>query len=783
MKIYYFLALFLLTIFTSNLNFTSAQDACLVGQVYCDVDNSGNFNLGDIPLDSVPMILNSPSLSHVDTTLSNFNGNYNFIQYPGIWGQSSTIAIDSTWLSTNGFYVNNNPVSFINAICSSPQQTNIINFPILGCGTVQPPSNMCLLGQVYCDIDSSGTFTLGDIPLDSVPLILNSSQGQLSALSNPTGNYNFTYQGTAGQNSTVAIDSGWLSANGYSTNINPVSFNDSACINTPIGIPGANIINFPILGCGTVQPPSNMCLLGLVYCDVDSNGTFTPGDIPLDSVPLTLNSTQGQLSALSNPTGNYNFTYPGTPGQSSTIAIDSVWLASNGYSTNSSSVTFNDSACINTPIGAPGINIIDFPILGCSTFPPQIDMCISGVIYCDLDLNGVFSMGDIPIDSVPVSVITPQGSILNTFTDANGLYSFIYQGTAGLPSIVNIDPIWLATNGYSGNPVSNAINTPCLLGGVVIDFPLNGCNQGQNNMCLSGQVFCDLDSNGIFNSGDTPLDSVPVSLNLGFSGTMSAITDQNGFYSFTYQANMPSVGIVSIDPNWLLNNGYSSLGSNPQTVVDVPCSSASGGSIANFPINCNTNNPNPNNMCLIGWVFCDVDSNGVLNPAIDLSLAQVPVTISFITAPSINLTTDITGQFNAVYQGVPGGAFTASIDNAWLTTNGYTSNSVSAGNSSCMNPPLNIDLPVYGCVSAGINEQEIKVIKIYPNPFKNILNISASEEISSIQMIDLSGRLLVDKKITSEFTSQINISNIISGNYILIIKTTSGIYEEMILKR
>ena len=75
------------------------------------------------------------------------------------------------------------------------------------------------------------------------------------------------------------------------------------------------------------------------------------------------------------------------------------------------------------------------------------------------------------------------------------------------------------------------------------------------------------------------------------------------------------------------------------------------------------------------------------------------------------------------------------------------------------------------------------MIKIYPNPFKNILNISASEEISSIQMIDLSGRLLVDKKITSEFTSQINISNIISGNYILIIKTTSGIYEEMILKR
>ena len=37
-------------------------------------------------------------------------------------------------------------------------------------------------GQVYCDADSSETFTLGDIPLDSVPIILNSTQGQFNAL-------------------------------------------------------------------------------------------------------------------------------------------------------------------------------------------------------------------------------------------------------------------------------------------------------------------------------------------------------------------------------------------------------------------------------------------------------------------------------------------------------------------------------------------------------------------------------------------------------------------------
>ena len=345
MKIHYFLALFLLTIFTSNYNFTSAQTNLLCTFVNLDCNNDG---IVDSVLNGgVPLVISNPTSSFNYTTT---NIPCDSSGLSGIPVGNYTVSIDSNWLNANGYTVNNITPNSISTFLPAPTTITIL----LNCA--QPPSKMCLLGQVYCDVDSSGTFTLGDIPLDSVPLILNSSQGQLSALSNLTGNYNFTYPGTAGQNSTVSIDSAWLAANGFSTNINPVSFNDSACLNTPIGL--------------------------------------------------------------------------------------------------------------------PGLNIIDFPILGCSTSPPQIDMCISGVIYCDIDSNGVFSMGDIPIDSVPVTVITPQGTILNTFTDVNGLYSFTYQGTVGLPSIVNIDPIWLATNGYSGNPVSNAINTPCLLGGVVIDLSL-----------------------------------------------------------------------------------------------------------------------------------------------------------------------------------------------------------------------------------------------------------------------------------------------------------------------
>ena len=118
-----------------------------------------------------------------------------------------------------------------------------------------------------------------------------------------------------------------------------------------------------------------------------------------------------------------------------------------------------------------------------------------------------------------------------------------------------------------------------------------------------------------------------------------------------------------------------------------------------------------------------------------------------------------------------------------MTSNGYTSSPVSAGNSSCLNPPLNIDLAVYGCVPVGIEEQQSNFIKIYPNPFTNQLNINSSEEISNIQLLDLTGRILINKKVTSEFNSKINISNINSGQYILIIETTSGVYEKKVFKK
>ena len=712
---------------------------------FVNVDCNNDGIIDSIISGGVPLIFNNPSSSFNYTTI-NVACDTNALS--GIGPGNYSVAIDSNWLIANGFTVNNITPNAIATFLPTPNTITIL----LNC--IQQQSNMCLSGQVYCDADSSGTFTLGDIPLDSVPIILNSTQGQFNALTTITGNYSFAYLGNVGQGSSVSIDSTWLASNSFSTNNNPIIFNDAACIS----ISGPNIIDFPILGCNPIQPPSNMCLSGQVYCDTDSSGTFNLGDIPLDSVPILITTPQGQQTAYTNLLGNYNFTYTGTVGTPTVVVIDPTWLAQN-LITGFAPVTIQNTTCNSTGNGA----IADFPLTGCTISPPQLDMCVTGIIYCDVDTNGQFGFGDIPLDSVPINIVTSTGSILNTYTNSSGIYSLTYQSTAGLPTIVSIDPVWLIQNGFLGNGVANVLNTPCILGGAIADFPLSGCNQNNNAMCVSGQVFCDVDSNGVFNIGDTPLDSVPISLIAGFAGNFNTITDSNGMYTITYQGVAQNPALISVDNAWLLSNGYTTFGFNPTTVNNTPCNaSGSGGANVNFPINCGLL-PNPNDMCISGQVFCDVDSNGIFSPW-DIPIAQAPIILSQSTNPAMVVYTDNSGFYNAIYQG---NLISAELDTSWLTNNGYTTNnnSVNVTNTLCVAGGFNANFQLNGCSTSEIINISTKTIQLFPNPFKESINLVSNTPIKSIQIIDLSGRLV--KNILHHHGNVIPLETLENGNYLI----------------
>jgi len=75
----------------------------------------------------------------------------------------------------------------------------------------------------------------------------------------------------------------------------------------------------------------------------------------------------------------------------------------------------------------------------------------------------------------------------------------------------------------------------------------------------------------------------------------------------------------------------------------------------------------------------------------------------------------------------------------------------------------------------------MKDFKMYPNPVEDVLHLSIqNNNIEHIALIDINGRTVLEK---SNNLEQINLSNLLSGLYLLHIKTASGSISKKIIKK
>ncbi len=78
---------------------------------------------------------------------------------------------------------------------------------------------------------------------------------------------------------------------------------------------------------------------------------------------------------------------------------------------------------------------------------------------------------------------------------------------------------------------------------------------------------------------------------------------------------------------------------------------------------------------------------------------------------------------------------------------------------------------IFNQTNLATNENGLSIndVKIYPNPAKDFINITSKKEISSVEILDLSG-----KKISESKDLKINVSNLKKGIYLLNIKFGNG---------
>jgi hypothetical protein len=84
--------------------------------------------------------------------------------------------------------------------------------------------------------------------------------------------------------------------------------------------------------------------------------------------------------------------------------------------------------------------------------------------------------------------------------------------------------------------------------------------------------------------------------------------------------------------------------------------------------------------------------------------------------------------------------------------------------------------------TAGIKQHEFSQIIIYPNPSANYVYIKSDNRINSVNIVDVSGKLQYETSLANKETF-IDVANLTSGIYFIVIKTEDGHVIKKILKK
>lgn len=286
--------------------------------------------------------------------------------------------------------------------------------------------------------------------------------------------------------------------------------------------------------------------------------------------------------------------------------------------------------------------------------------------YCMIQVD---CNNDGTIDSqinAPVPITLSNATI--TYTDTLQNNMFIMNNVWAGNYTLSIDPAWLSANNYV---IGNIIPSPILniSTGITTTLITLNCASQTTTLCATGVVYCDANDNGVLDNGETPIANAPLSIN----GTVT-YSDATGHYYFTYAGTANDTFTLSLNNNWLTQQGYSILnnnGNNINYITGTPCNSGIPPATVDFPLSCG-GNVTPT-FCYGGFVFCDANANGIMNPGESpLIGAAVQLFVQPNSTTSVTVYTDSTGYFS--YCGPFNGTsniILAQVSPTWLTYNGY----------------------------------------------------------------------------------------------------------------
>lgn len=331
-------------------------------------------------------------------------------------------------------------------------------------------------------------------------------------------------------------------------NLPPDSYVPPAALAQPIYTAGAI---FPLQ-----QEPLPASISGTVFEDLDADNVQDPGDKGISGVTLSLlvleNGTYVSTGQTTTTDANGDYAFDGLePGTYRVVETQPSGYMSVGAKagtidgvTHGSVQTVDIITGVDLEGGDDSVN---------NDFAEVMPASISGQVAVDRDGDDVYDAGEPTLAGVTLRLLDEDGNLVaTTVTDANGQYSFtgLYPGVY---RVEEVQPI-----GYFDGPDSVGSEGGVLDPDDAIDLiPLAPGVQGVHYdflewepVSLSGYVYVDNNNDGVFDSSESPIAGVTVTLrNSSGKAIATTTTNSSGYYEFTGLAPNAVYSVVETQPS------------------------------------------------------------------------------------------------------------------------------------------------------------------------------------------------------------------------------------------
>jgi uncharacterized repeat protein (TIGR01451 family) len=406
-------------------------------------------------------------------------------------------------------------------------------------------------------------------------------------------------------------------------------------------------------------------LAGTVYIDANGNGSKDSTEAGLAGVTVTLsgNSTSGtnicsliaSCTTTTTSSGTYGFT--GLPSGSYTLTeTQPVAYGDGKESAGTPAGTVNNSSFGST---AATNQIQSVPLLphqnGIGYDFGEHTGTISGIVYNDLNANGLLDSGEPGISGVIVKLtgtdILGNPVSLTTTTAADGSYSFTNLLTANGSgyTVTETPPTgWMngitaqgKEDGATCSGCNDATATKIQAIPFQPDHTFTSFNFGHvQGTSISGHVYHDANNNSVLDGGEA-LAGVTITLtgtdDLGATVNLTTTTLSDGSYSFANLRPSSAAGYMVTETQ---PAGMGDFSGNTGTVVGSAGGSAAlnvtSGIVLGSGVAGSGYDFRENASSLAGYVYLDANNNGVMDAG-EVGIPGVPLTLSCVGGGCTNV--------------------------------------------------------------------------------------------------------------------------------------------------